>query len=61
MNYQVKVNSSAEKDIDKAMDWYEKQQEGLGTNFLLKFYAAAFLKETQDHIPKCISHFGEHG
>jgi toxin ParE1/3/4 len=28
------------------MDWYERQKEGLGTDFLLKFYdAAAFLKE----------------
>jgi plasmid stabilization system protein ParE len=33
MNYSVRISSGADKDVDQAIDWYEKQRQGLGSRF----------------------------
>lgn len=39
MNYQFKLTSDAETDITLAMNWYEVQRKGLGSEFILSFDA----------------------
>jgi len=40
MNYKFKVTSDAETDLSLAMNWYEVQRKGLGSEFVLSFDAA---------------------
>lgn len=35
MKYRLEVSEEAENDIESASDWYEQQQTGLGTRFVL--------------------------
>lgn len=34
MSYKVRFKRAARRDIERAFTWYEKQSEGLGTEFL---------------------------
>jgi hypothetical protein len=35
--YEILLDPAAEKDLDGIIDWYEKQRNGLGYEFLLMF------------------------
>lgn len=50
MSYAVSVRRKAEKDISKALAWYEKQQAGLGSEFLIDFNDTVQLLETDPLI-----------
>jgi len=39
MNYNLFLSSAAVHDIELAVDWYEKQRQGLGYNFELSLEA----------------------
>ncbi len=46
MNYLLVVSPEAEADIDNAFEWYEKQSDGLGRDFL--FEVGSSIKKVSD-------------
>ena len=51
MAYQVKVDLSAETELDEAIAYYEEKQAGLGIAFFLQFYdTLSFLKENPNNL-----------
>ena len=58
MAYQVKVDLSAETELDKTIAYYEEKQAGLGIAFLLQFYdTLSFLKENSKIYPQVYKEF----
>jgi len=52
VNRAVIIGPRAEQDIEKARQWYEKQQIGLGDRFLQEIsQAMVFLKSDADRFP----------
>lgn len=47
MTWRVLIRSAAERDLDEAGKWYDKQRTGLGDEFLVSI-AEAFTRLEQD-------------
>ena len=52
MKYQVIIRPEAEADLHSAFQWYEKQEDGLGAEFLRCVEASIF---SIDRSPKMFS------
>jgi plasmid stabilization system protein ParE len=58
MQYKVILKPEAEKDLDEAIIWYEKQREGLGIDLLLHFEDALKLIQSNPFLyAKVLFHF----
>ncbi|PIQ20715.1 MAG: plasmid stabilization protein [Cytophagales bacterium CG18_big_fil_WC_8_21_14_2_50_42_9] len=58
MAYQVKVDLSAETELDEAIAYYEEKQAGLGIAFFLQFYdTVALLKDKPKIYPQIYKTF----
>jgi toxin ParE1/3/4 len=52
VKFNVIIGPRAERDIEKAWEWYEVRQAGLGDRFLQEISQAMFsLKNDADHFP----------
>lgn len=49
-NWEIFVRARAKSDLRKARDWYDRQREGLGDDFLRAIAAAIARLEANPHI-----------